>query len=239
MKAMVLAAGLGTRLRPLTDGKPKALVPFRGVPMVEGVIRRIAGAGIDQVIVNVHHFAGELTGFLSGLSIPGCRIRISDESGRLMDTGGAILKARDHFRGEKAFLVHNVDVYTNLDISSLIETHLKEGCLATMAVKKRSTSRSLLFDPGGLLAGWRHNETGEERIVAGRKGEFQDYGNSCVQVIDSAFFDHFPETKPFSLVDMFLELAAVHKIRAYVHNEDYWFDLGRYENFLHAEKEIF
>ena len=178
MKAMILAAGLGTRLRPLTNSRPKALVPFRGVPMLEGVIRKLVNAGINEVIVNVHHFARDVIAYLDGLNSPGLTVHISDESDELMDTGGAILKARDLLHDEKAFLVHNVDVFTNLDLSALIEAHLKDDCLVSIAVKSRSTSRSLLFDKENLLAGWRHNETGEEFIITGQVEELQDFGNS-------------------------------------------------------------
>ena len=239
MKAMILAAGLGTRLSPLTDSKPKALVPFRGVPMVESVIRKLYGAGIHEIIVNVHHFAEEVTSFLERLNIGGLTIHISDESAQLMDTGGAVLLAREFFKGEKNFLVHNVDVQTSLDISALIEAHQKEDCLVTMAVKKRTTSRSLLFDEDKKLIGWRHNETGEERFVSAHPDKSHDYGNSCVQVISSELFDYYPDTKPLPLVQMFLDLAADHEICAHIHNQDYWYDLGRYENFQQAEKELF
>jgi len=239
MKAMILAAGFGTRLRPLTDIKPKALVPFGGVPMVEGVIRKLANAGINEIIVNVHHFAGDVIAFLKTMGIPGIKIYISDESEELMDTGGAILKARDFLLDEKAFLIHNVDVYSSLDISALIDAHYKDDCLVSIAVKKRSTSRSLLFNRENLLAGWRNNETGEELIISREAESLQDFGNSCVQVINSELLDYYPDTKPLSLTKMYLDLAPQHKIRAYVHNEDYWFDLGRFENFQSAEKELF
>ena len=239
MKAMILAAGLGTRLRPLTDGATKALVPFHGVPMVEGVIRKLYGAGIREIVVNVHHFAEDVTSFLKGINIEGLTLHISDESSQLMDTGGAILQAREFFSGEKSFLVHNVDVYTNLDIAGLIEAHMKDDSLVTIAVKKRTTSRSLLFNSENVLSGWRHNETGEERFLPDKPENLQDFGNSCVQVIDTELFETYPDTKPLNLVQMFLDLAADHKIRAYIHNQDYWYDLGRYESFQQAGKELF
>lgn len=238
MKALILAAGLGTRLSPLTDNKPKALVPFRGMPMVERIIRNLAAAEIDHVIVNVHHFAAQLTEYLNGLVIPGVTISVSDEKDRLMDTGGALLHARDYFAGEDAFLVHNVDVMTSLDIPALIRSHRSGSALATLAVKKRITSRSLLFDGEGCLAGWRHNETGEERIIRKDASLLEDYGNSCVQVINMEFMDHFPDTEPLNLTEMYLDLAADNRIHAFIHNEDYWYDLGRYQNFMNAEKEL-
>ena len=215
------------------------MVPFKGIPMVERVIRNIADAGISHVIVNVHHYAEELTRFLSGLKIAGMQIEISDERGQLMDTGGAILQARNFFMNDEAFLVHNVDVHTNLDIPALLRSHFEEDCLVSMAVKERRTSRSLLFSSDGLLAGWRHNETGEERYPDGPQPNLKAFGNSCIQVINTGFFKHFPETKPISLVNMYLDIAKDEKIRAFIHNDDYWYDLGRYENFVQAEKEKF
>ncbi len=239
MKAMILAAGLGTRLRPLTDDRPKALVAFKGMAMVERIIRNLASAGIHQVIVNVHHFAGQVIDFLDQLDVPGTRITVSDEREMLQDTGGALLHARDFLAGEDDFLVHNVDVLTDLDIPALIRAHKGREALATLAVKKRSTSRSLLFDEQGFLCGWRHNMTGETRIVRRSKGSLVEYGNSCVQVIRGELFRHYPENQILNLTDMYLDLAANHRIQPFIHNEDFWFDLGSYENYLKADKEIF
>ncbi len=239
MKAMILAAGLGTRLRPLTDETPKALVPFKGMPLVERIIRNLASAGIHEVVVNVHHFADEVEHFLMALKVPGMRIAVSDERDGLMDTGGALLRARGYFEGEEDFLVHNVDVVTNLDIPALIEFHRKGKALATLAVKKRPTSRSLLFDSRGYLSGWRHNETGEEKIIRPVAGSLQGLGNSCIHVVRTELFRFYPDTLPLNLTGMYLDLAKDHRIQAFVHNMDYWYDLGRYENFRNAEKEDF
>jgi NDP-sugar pyrophosphorylase family protein len=238
MIAFILAAGYGTRLQPLTGDKPKALVPFNGVPMLEGVIRNLARAGVDRIVVNVHHFADQVESFLNALEIPGLRIIVSDERRQLMDTGGALLMKRDILKQEPFFLVHNVDVLTNLEIPRLIEAHQRERSLVTMAVKKRPTSRSLLFDQTGYLCGWRHNKTGEVKRVRAARGKLDNFGNSCIQVISSEFFDFFPKTLPHSLTRMYLDIAAGQNIRAFVHNDDYWFDLGRYAHFIRAEKEI-
>ena len=239
MKAMILAAGLGTRLLPLTEKQPKALIPFKGVPLLERIIRNLASAGIDHIIVNVHHFAGQVIDFLDHLEVPGTCFTVSDESRQLMDTGGALLQAREYFAEEKDFLVHNVDVISNLDIRALINAHRMGNALATLAVKKRPTSRSLLFDGKGYLSGWRHNETGQLRIVRQGAGPLEDYGNSCVQVIGKDFFIHYPETGIQNLTEMYLDLAKNHRIQPFIHNEDYWYDLGRYENYLKADKEVF
>ena len=236
MRAIILAAGMGTRLKPLTDNTPKALVPFQGMPMVERIIRNLADAGVYDIMVNVHHFAGKVVEFLNNLVVEGVSLHISDESGELMDTGGAILQAREFLAGEEDFIVHNVDVFTNLDIGELIRNHRDGNALATLAVKKRPTSRSLLYDGTGSLCGWIHNETGEKRMVRSPSGSLEDFGNTCVQVINSEFLDFFPRTEPRSLTEMYLELAERNMIGAYAHNQDYWYDLGRYNNFIKADK---
>jgi len=239
MRAIILAAGIGTRLKPLTDNIPKALVPFQGMPMVERIIRNLAEAGVNDIMINVHHFAIKVVEFLDNLGLEGVSLHISDETVELMDTGGALLQARDFLKGENDFIVHNVDVFTNLDIGDLIRNHRDGGALATMAVKKRPTSRSLLFDGTGSLCGWIHNETGEKRMVRTPSGSLEDYGNTCVQVINAGFLDFFPRTEPRSLTEMYLELADRQKIGAFIHNQDYWYDLGRYNNFVKADKEVF
>jgi len=239
MKAMILAAGLGKRLQPLTDKQPKALVPFKGIPMLERVIRNLAAAGIDQIVVNVHHFSAEVIRFIDQMNIPGIRIFISDESEQLMDTGGGLLQARQYFQDEKDFLVHNVDIVSNLDLSSLIEAHRNGNAIVTMAVKKRPTSRSLIFNTDGCLCGWRHNESGEEKFLKNVTPALEDFGNSCVQVINGKFFEYFPETQAANLTNMYLGIAEKQCIRPFIHNDDYWYDLGRYENYLKADKQVF
>lgn len=238
MRAMILAAGLGSRLKPLTDNTPKALVPFKGTTLVERIIRNLADAGVDHIMVNVHHLAGMVIDFLDKLKVEGVSLHVSDETGALMDTGGAILQAREFLSVEDDFIVHNVDVFTNLDIGDLIRYHRDGRALATIAVKKRSTSRSLLFDSTQSLCGWIHNETGEKKMVRTPSGSVEDYGNSCVQVINKGFLDFFPKTESRSLTEMYLELSEKHKIGAFLHNQDYWYDLGRYQNFIKADREV-
>jgi NDP-sugar pyrophosphorylase family protein len=209
------------------------------MPLVERVIRNLAAAGIDHIIVNVHHFADQVEDFIRRLQVPGTGLSVSDERDRLMGTGGALLRARQFFEDEDDFLVHNVDVFTDLDIAALIGAHRQADALATLAVMKRPTSRSLLFDSRGCLSGWRHNETGEERFVRKPDGLLEDYGNSCIQVIGREFFMHYPEPRILNLTEMYLELAGNQRIQPFVHNQDYWYDLGRYENFLKADKQVF
>jgi len=235
MKAMILAAGLGNRLKPLTNNLPKPLVKFNQIPMIEGVILKLLDHGMNEIIVNIHHFPGKIKAFLEDKKYYDGKVKISDETDRLMDTGGGVIKAKNFFKDEESFLVHNVDVYTNLDISSLIREHNNNDALVTIAVKKRPTSRSLLFDDQLVLTGWRHNETGETRILKDAV-KVDDYGNSCIQVIRRDFFDLVKERGPVSLTDIYLQIAIHHTIRGFVHNQDYWYDLGRYENFKEAEE---
>ena len=235
MKAMILAAGLATRLRPLTDNIPKALVRFKEVPLLHRVVNNLREAGIGEIIVNVHHFPDQVIDFLQAHNYYGRKVVVSDERERLMDTGGALIHAAWFLDDGNPFLVHNVDVYTNLDIRKLIDFHMNGDALVTMAVKDRPTSRSLLFDDRFRLIGWRHNEKAEEIMIPGEKQVAYSYGNSCIQVIQPEFFRLINTDEPFSLTGTYLELAKDHTIRGFEHNKDYWYDLGRYENFKRAE----
>ena len=236
MKAMILAAGLATRLRPLTDNIPKALVRFNGVPLLHRVVNNLLDAGIEQIIVNIHHFPDQVLSFLDSQDYYEGKVVVSDEREQLMDTGGALIHAGGFLDDGHAFLVHNVDVYTNLNISKLMEAHAGGNALVTMAVKDRPTSRSLLFNVRMELVGWRHNEKDEEVILHEDQDIAFAYGNSCIQVIRPEFFKLVETTGPFSLTKTYLKLARDHIIRGFEHNDDYWYDLGRYSNFRKAEK---
>lgn len=235
---MILAAGQGTRLSPLTDNQPKPLVRFNGIPLLEIIIKRLLTSGIEEVVINIHHMADQVLEFLEMKNYYEGRVLISDERDRLMDTGGGLLKARDLLYSDEPFLLHNVDVLTNLDINELILSHKSEKALITIAVKNRPTSRLLLFDENNCLAGWCHNESGEKRIVRDYEGELNSYGNSCVYVFNPEFFHLVDNKEPVSLTDIYLELAKQHKIKAFVHNQDYWYNLGLYESFMNAETEV-
>jgi MurNAc alpha-1-phosphate uridylyltransferase len=238
MRAMILAAGQGTRLRPLTDHIPKPLVRFKGTPLLEIIIKRLLNIGMEKIIVNVHHMADQVVKFLKSRDYYQDSVLISDETDRLMDTGGGVLKASELLNNGEPFLIHNVDIYTNLDITKLIQTHKSDNALITIAVKKRTTSRSLLFDEQNLLTGWQHNQTGEKRIIREYSGNLTDYGNSCVYVINPEFFRLVQIREPISLTDIYLDLAKKHTIKGYIHNQDYWYNLGLYDAFLKAEADV-
>ena len=160
---MILAAGLGTRLKPLTDNVPKALVPFQGVPMLEMIILKLLDAGVEKIVVNIHHLADQVIDFMESRNYFDTKVILSDERDLLRDTGGGVLKARSLLEDDDPFILYNVDVHTDLDINKLFNFHRENGALATIAVSSRKTSRTLLFDEDGCLAGWQHEITGEKK----------------------------------------------------------------------------
>jgi NDP-sugar pyrophosphorylase family protein len=230
MKAMVLAAGMGTRLLPLTSDKPKALVDIDGTPMLEIVLKKIIRSGFNEIIINVHHFAGQILDFLKKNDNFGASIAISDETDFLLDTGGGLLKASGFFNDNKPFLVHNIDILSNINLQDLYNYHCSKKPLATLAVKERTTSRSLLINKEGELSGWHNNQTGETIISNGREADLVPIAFSAIHVMDPAIFPLIKETGKFSIMDTYLRLASTHKIQTFRHDNDFWFDIGRIEN---------
>ena len=158
---MIFAAGLGTRLKPITDILPKALVPVSGRPLIEHICRKLKAAGIDEAVVNVHHFADKVEEWVDGQSL--MKLQVSDERGRLLETGGALLHARRYLEGCGSFLIHNVDILSDLDIS-WFASQVSPGAVATLLVSVRKSSRQLLFDPLTMrLVGWLNCQTGQVR----------------------------------------------------------------------------
>jgi mannose-1-phosphate guanylyltransferase len=239
VKAMVLAAGLGTRLRPLTNDRPKALVEIAGRPLLEITLSRLRAFGISEVIINVHHFAEMVPDYLAKNNNFGMRIEISRED-VLLDTGGGLKKAswfflEDSDGREVPFILHNVDVLTNIDLRSLVDFHTKHQPLATLPVQARKTSRYLLFDEQLQLCGRR---TGNDEII--RQSEKPEpLAFSGIHVISPRIFSLMTEHGVFSIIDCYLRLAAQgEKILAFGSDEYYWRDLGRPENVTHAEEDL-
>jgi NDP-sugar pyrophosphorylase family protein len=223
---MILAAGLGSRLQPLTGTMPKALVPVCGKPMIQHLIERLFSFGITDYVVNVHHHAAILRDFLLNMNIEGVHIEFSDETDALLDTGGALKRASGYFSDGKPFLVHNVDVWTDMDPLVLASRHQQSGALATLAVRNRETSRHLLFDEHLDLCGWENRLKGE-RIIKKRAGfNFIPLAFSGISVINPLLFDYFPDEDRFSLIDLLLQAASTEKITGFRHDNDRWSDLG-------------
>jgi NDP-sugar pyrophosphorylase family protein len=239
MKAMILAAGKGTRLAPLTENTPKALIKVQGVPLLQHCILYFKYFGISDIIINVHHLADQIIDFLALNNNFGLRIAVSDERDGLLDTGGGLHKARWFFDDGNPFFLATSDVITNLNLESLYSNHLLNKPLATLAVKQRPSTRELLFDQEYRLCGWRHTSTGETRWTRQTDHPIQ-IAFSTIHVIEPALFDMVTEQGAFSMTDLYLRLAGKHTIRGFEHNESLWYECGRIENLdnLNNSKEI-
>lgn len=242
MKAMVLAAGLGTRLRPLTDDRPKALVDIAGRTMLEITLTRLRAFGVQEAIVNVHHFADSVIDYLNANNNFGMRIEVSRE-GELLDTGGGLKKAAWFFeegggRGDKPFLLHNVDVISTIDLGRMLAAHNGNRSLATLAVQERESSRQLLFDHEGLLCGRRGGRNRETEIVRVAP-KLAPLAFSGIHVISGRLLELMTETGVFSIIDTYLRLAAGgESIRAFRADEFYWRDLGKPESVQQASRDF-
>ena len=238
MKAMILAAGLGTRLRPLTNDRPKALVTIAGRTLLEITIERLRSFGVREIIVNTHHFADQIEDFLRANDHFGLRIELSRED-ELLDTGGGLKKAAWFFRGDDApFLLHNVDVISNIDLGAMIQAHIDRGALATLAVMQRKTSRYLLFDEAGMLCGRRAGADGELEMA--RPADQTEALAFCgIHVLSPQLLTRISEEGVFAIIPVYLRLAAtgalIASFRADAHA---WRDLGRIESLAEAEREV-
>ena len=239
MKAMIFAAGLGTRLRPLTNDRPKALVEVGGMTMLEMVIRRLKHYGFDEIVVNVHHFADKVEAFLVENSNFGIRIAVSDERALLLDTGGGLKRAGFFFEEGEPFLVHNTDILTDLDLGALYRSHVDSGALATLAIRDRSTSRYLLWDESLKLCGWTNIKSGEVKMARKTEAPLTRLAFSGIQVIDPGIFPLMQNEEVFSIIHTYLALAGSHEIRGYRHDETLWMDLGKIPQLEEAEKVFF
>lgn len=238
MDALLLAAGLGSRLRPLTDHRPKALVEVDGRTLLEINIQKMGRLGIDRVVVNVHHFADLMKEFLTRHVWP-VEVAISDESDLLLDTGGALKKAAPLFHGDRPVLIHNVDILTTLDIDALLRQHRTNGDLATLAVSQRNTARQLLSDSEGRLCGW-HNRTDGSTLWAGEPATHcRQWAFSGVAIVAPELFDLLPEADhPYPVIPQYLNLSKQHLVTLFSHNAGDWLDVGKPETLAQATSFI-
>jgi NDP-sugar pyrophosphorylase family protein len=239
MKAMILAAGRGTRMLPLTETKPKALLEVQGVALLEHTIRYLKYYNVDEIIINIHHHALQIVDFIEKNASFGIKISFSDETDELLDTGGGLLKARHFFSEKEPFFLTSSDVITDLNLFKLLETHNQKEALATLAVKHRKSSRDFIFDRNYRLCGWHNNITGENRMVR-ESIELNRIAFSTIHVIDPAIFKLIHEKGNFSIIDLYLRLAADHIITGYEHDDTLWFECGRIETLpgMNQNREI-
>ena len=239
MKAMILAAGLGTRLRPLTDTRPKALVELNGRTLLEITLERLRGFGVREVIVNAHHFAETVVEYLRAHDDFGMRVEVSCEE-LLLDTGGGLKKAAEFFlrdRSDESFIVHNVDVLSAIDLSAMVGFHREHGALATLAVQCREGSRQLLFDPAGMLCGRRTAGVAEEMTRAAEPVE--ELAFCGVQVLSPRILRRLDEAAVFSIIPTYLRLAgAGEPVLGWRADGYYWRDLGTEASLQQAAEDL-
>ncbi|MBI2787603.1 MAG: nucleotidyltransferase family protein [Elusimicrobia bacterium] len=236
MKALILAAGVGARLKPLTDATPKALIPVDGTPMLERVLVKLKAAGVKAFVVNAHHHPQKVADFCAELSRRhGVPVSVSREDDLLLDTGGAIKKAAPLLKGRDPFFVHNADVLTDLDLRAMAKAHKDSGALATLAVRERESGRAYLFDAKGRFAGHDRGE-GNLTWAKGAVPNPQRLAFDGVHVISPDLLDKITESGVFSVTKTYLRLAAAGAdIRAFRSDRWTWHDIGTVEKLAAAE----
>jgi NDP-sugar pyrophosphorylase family protein len=236
MKALIFAAGKGTRLKPFTDHHPKALAKVNGIPLLERNITYLKSFGIRDFVINVHHFGNQIVEFLKQNDNFGCSIEISDESEELLETGGGLIFAKRFLDHGEDFLIMNADILTNINITDFVEYHKKIKDFATLAVSDRESSRKLLFNDELVLRGWLNVQTGEQRLAEFNKG-FKALAFSGVHCINPVIFNKIKRTGKFSVMEEYLDLMQTEKIHGFVH-DSILIDVGRPESVIEAEKHF-
>ena len=241
MKALIFAAGRGNRLKPLTDTIPKALVPVDGKPMLEHVILKLKAAGFDRIAINIHHLGQQIIDFLRANDNFGVEIYLSDEREYLLDTGGGIKHAEPFLNGNEPFLVHNVDIFSNVDLQRLYQHHIENKALATLLVSQRKTSRYLLFNNDNRLCGWRNRETGEVKSYYPYfdPEQYKAYAFSGIHVISPEIFRWMEEwTGKFSIIQFYLSICARTHIQACEYPGLKLLDVGKPETLAQADQWV-
>ena len=257
MKAMIFAAGLGTRLKPITDTMPKALVPVCSKPMLEHLIDKLKSAGFNDVVINVHHFADMIREYAAGNDNFGINVAFSDETDLLRETGGGIKHAAQLLQDGEPFLIHNVDILSNLDLEDFYEAHMAASIspdtpLATLLVSERETARYFLFDRDNNLVGWMNKLSGEVKSPYSelrrepsenfnweaflKENGLKKYAFAGTHILSSEVFglmQSWPER--FSIVDFYLQMADKYIIKAYVKNDLKMVDVGKLTSLKEAE----
>ncbi|MDR2123160.1 MAG: nucleotidyltransferase family protein [Flavobacteriaceae bacterium] len=235
-KAMLFAAGLGTRLKPFTNSHPKALALVNGKTLLERNILYLTSFGIKEIIINIHHFGEQIRNFLDNTNFD-CEISISDESGEILETGGGLLKARP-LLGEEPFVAMNVDILTDLDLHSFISSHQKKNPLVSLAVSNRESSRKLFFNKEYQLAGWKNITTNEAVFIPSySESNTKPLAFSGIHIINPEIFSRIKQKGKFSIMKTYMELMKTEKILGYEHSA-YLIDVGKPESIQKAEKHF-
>ena len=231
---MIFAAGMGTRLKPFTDNHPKALAQVNGVPLLERNIKYLQSYGINDFVINIHHFGGQILAFLGENDNFGANIEISNESDELLETGGGLLFARRFLENEKTFLIMNVDILTDLNITNFINIHELKGGMVTLAVSDRDSTRKLMFNDKMYLKGWKNLTTNKKTVVGGIF-KLRELAFSGVHCVNSEIFTKITRTGKFSIMDEYLDMMKEDIIIGYQHTANL-IDVGKPESVAEAEK---
>lgn len=231
---MILAAGLGTRLKPLTNSKPKALVEVNGVSLLENNLNKLIGYGCNHIVINVHHFADQIIEHINKKHY-NADIFISEEKDLLLDTGGGLVNAKKYFDTSRDILIHNVDIISKIDLLELYKFHCENNVMATLAVSERETSRYLLFDNENNLCGWENTKTGE-KIIAKENKNLIRFGFSGIQLIKPELINFINKEGSFPIIPEYLNLAKHYPIKSFVHSKDIWVDVGKLDAIEKAER---
>lgn len=234
---MLFAAGLGTRLKPLTNDKPKALIEVNGMTMLHTALRKLENAGISKAVVNVHHFSNLVMEDITRFKSDRMKVVVSDESDQLLDTGGGLLKARPLFDAKSPVLLYNVDIVTTTNLQDFISFHRSHRELASLMVKHRPTTRYLLFNEHMELAGWENLNT-NNKIITKETSNYNAFGFQGIHIVEPRIFDLILETGKFPIMELYLRLARNHTFRGYESQHDLWFDIGTPEKLETTKKAI-
>lgn len=237
MKAMILAAGMGIRLRPYTDKTPKALIEVGGKTMLEHNIDLLTCNGFDEIIINIHHLAEQIKHFTEKISARKASITFSEETEKLLDTGGGVKNVRWFFDRQEPFVVINVDVLSDLNLKKVLDYHQQSASLATLAVRRRDSSRFLYFNESNLLCGWENFKTGEKKIIR-EEGKTKRFAFSGIQILEPSIFDFMPGKNVFSLIELYLNIGNMQRIKGFVDDDSLWFDIGDPEKLERARKSM-
>ncbi len=236
MKAMIFAAGKGTRLRPFTDHHPKAMMEVNGIPLIERNIHYLQSFGINDFVINLHHFGEQIVDFLKEKNHFGAHIEFSHEKDQLLETGGGLIFAKKLLDQEEDFLIMNADILTDMNITDFVNFHREQNSLVTLAVSDRKSSRKLLFDNEMILRGWMNTDTGEQRL-AGFNNNYKKLAFSGIHCVDSQFFNHITRTGKFSIMEEYLDLMMTEEIYGFEHSAKL-VDVGRPKSVLEAEQHF-
>ena len=229
MKAFILAAGKGTRLKHLTENRPKALVEYKQKPMLQHIIEKLKNEGISEIVINIHHFGEQIIDFVKKNHSFGLKIQFSDEREMLLDTGGALLKAKPLLENSSEILIYNTDIESDIVIADLLEFHNKHKALVSLAVNKRNSSRNLLFTRDLQLKAWQNNSTGQTKGLYSK--ELEAFSFNGIHIVSNKIFSTIEEHGMFSIIDLYLRLAEKHKIMGFYNEKFYFRDLGKIELF--------